>query len=77
LASNGVVIPDLGVFVFPDEIALDYSMGEEWNPANVAAFFELLIQLQGIDPTAVITPSQVYFGPESHERFARALALFR
>src|SRR5688572_8464470 len=31
--SNGVPIPDLGLFVFPSQLVLDYRMGPEWSEA--------------------------------------------
>jgi hypothetical protein len=44
LKFAGVVLPDLGVFVWPDELTLDYRMGLEWGP-QLVALFELLRQL--------------------------------
>jgi hypothetical protein len=52
LAFDNVVIPDLGVFVFPEEIALDYRMGRDWDERRVLALFELLRQFVGLDPNA-------------------------
>ncbi|HBI43818.1 MAG TPA: hypothetical protein DDY78_13355 [Planctomycetales bacterium] len=45
LQFAGVVIPDLGVFVWPDEVTLDYRMGPEWGRRQLLALFELLRQL--------------------------------
>jgi hypothetical protein len=45
LAFDGVVIPDLGVFVWADELTLDYRMGPEWGGPQLLALFELLRQL--------------------------------
>ena len=50
IQSNGIILPDLGVFVFPDQRALDYRMGPEWEPARVEAFFGLLLALARFDP---------------------------
>jgi hypothetical protein len=50
IQSQGVTLPDLGAFVFPDQLALDYRMGAEWGPAKVEAFFGLLSALAGFDP---------------------------
>ncbi len=68
----GAVIPDLGVFVFPDMIALDYRMGAEWDAAKLAALFELLRQLQLIDPNASISLSETFFSPVWRTRFSAA-----
>ncbi len=43
ISFGEAVIPDLGVFVFPDAICLDYRMGPEWG---LKALFDLLNQLQ-------------------------------
>ena len=42
---DGSVIPDLGVFVWTDELTLDYRMGPEWGRPQLMALFELLRQL--------------------------------
>jgi hypothetical protein len=42
LVSAGTPIPDLGVFVHPDGLVLDYRMGSAWGPQQVTALFELL-----------------------------------
>ena len=39
------VIPDLGVFLWQDELTLDYRMGPEWGCPQLFALFELLWQL--------------------------------
>ncbi len=48
LEFAGAVIPDLGVFVWPDEVTLDYRMGPEWGPPQLVALFELLRQLVAV-----------------------------
>jgi hypothetical protein len=55
LAYDGEVIPDIGVFVFGDEIALVYRMGREWNAANLKALFGILQAVTRIAPTAKIS----------------------
>lgn len=52
LNCNGVTVPDIGVFVFQEEIALDYRMGEEWDAAKLEAFFGILKELQTLDAGA-------------------------
>ena len=44
----GAVLPDLGVFVWPDELTLDYRMGPEWDRPQLIALFELLRQLVAV-----------------------------
>lgn len=45
LRFRGAVIPDLGVFVWPDEITFDYRAGPEWTEPQLLALFELLRQI--------------------------------
>jgi hypothetical protein len=45
LEFRGTVIPDLGVFVWADEVTLDYRMGPEWDRPQLLALFELLRHL--------------------------------
>ena len=52
---DGTSIPDLGVYVFPDELALNYRMGPEWGPEQVNALFSLLHELTQIDRGARLT----------------------
>jgi hypothetical protein len=76
ISLDGVVIPDLGVFVFPDVISLDYRMGSGWGPAQLGALFELLNRLQQLDSEAVVTlPEEC--AVEAKKRFATALANYR
>ena len=68
---NGVAIPDLGVFVFPDQLALDYRMGPSWGPAEVEALFQLLAELTAFDSRATLSH---HLGPtpEAGARFQEA-----
>src|SRR5258708_1966696 len=45
LLFDGVGVPDLGVFVWPDELTFDYRMGPQWGSPQLLALFELLRQL--------------------------------
>ena len=54
IRSGGITLPDLGVSVDPDGIAIDYRMGDTWNPGMLAAFVELLGDLFVLDPEARI-----------------------
>ncbi len=73
IAFDGVVIPELGVFVFADSICLDYRMGPEWGPAQLRALFDLLRQLQSIDKDSVVTLPEEY-NAEVRNQFAAAFA---
>jgi hypothetical protein len=72
----GAGIPDLGVFVFQDSISLDYRMGADWSAANLTALFELLHQIQHIDPNADISLSKTFFIPEWRARFRTAFTAY-
>jgi hypothetical protein len=52
-------------------VELDYRMGQEWGPAQVAGFFELLRDCCGLDPSAVVVPAE-FEGPPYPDRFLRA-----
>lgn len=52
---NGTTIPDLGVFVFSDQIVLEYRMGPHWSHREVSALFELLTNLVTLDTQASIS----------------------
>ncbi|WP_337176770.1 hypothetical protein [Paludisphaera sp.] len=52
ISAGGTILPDLGVFVFSDEVALDYRMGPEWGEAELGALFELLRILTAAAPEA-------------------------
>ena len=69
--SRDVTLPDLGVFVFPDQLALDYRMGSEWTPVRVEAFFALLADLAAFDPRARISLPEGCV-PEDAARFQNA-----
>ncbi len=73
---GGVELPVLGVFVWPDIIELDYRMGREWGPAQVAGFFELLRDCCALDPASTVAPA-IFEGPPYPERFSRAWSSFR
>lgn len=38
-------IPELGVFVFPDSLALDYRPDDKWDMVTLKAFFEIISTL--------------------------------
>jgi hypothetical protein len=55
IQSGSVAIPDIGVFVFPDQLCLDYRMGTAWGPHELEALFALLAELTALDPQASLS----------------------
>jgi hypothetical protein len=55
LTYEGVVLPDIGVFVFADQIALDYRMGKEWDAVKLNALFGILTEVKRIDSRARVS----------------------
>ena len=72
LTFNGTIVPNLGVFIFSDSIALDYRMGEAWGSAQLWALFDCLHQIQQIAPFAEIVLSDGV-QPEVQQHFLDAL----
>ncbi len=70
LTVKDVTLPDLGVFILPDSIELDYRMGAEWSRDRVAALFLLLCQLANMALSAAIEPSWPE-GPSDPDVFRR------
>jgi hypothetical protein len=75
LVAGGVELPVLGVFVWTDAIELDYRMGPDWGPAQVAGFFELLRDCCALDPGTSVVPEEGE-GPPNNDRFRRAWAAY-
>lgn len=71
VVAGRVELPVLGVFVWPDAIELDYRMGRDWGPSQVAGFFDLLGDCCVLDPGAVVVPAESE-GPPYPDRFLRA-----
>jgi hypothetical protein len=68
-----VILPDLGVFVFRHELALDYRMGPEWDEPRLLALFELLRRLAVLDSRARVRLGRGTL-PAVEERFLTAWA---
>ncbi len=68
IVANGVPLPPVGVFVWPDTIELDYRMGSDWGPDQVAGFFELLRDCCRLASGAVVVPAECE-GPPYPDRF--------
>jgi hypothetical protein len=68
LTYEGTVLPDIGVFVFGDQIALDYRMGKEWNAVKLRALFGILKEAKRIDSRARIS-IESYASPQVRKQF--------
>lgn len=71
IEAQGSSLPDLGVFVFDDQLALDYRMGARWSASSLIGLFTLLSELVALDPAALV--ARVPSGDSSApDRFASA-----
>lgn len=59
IAFNARRLPDLGVYILPDAVAIDYQCGPEWREPQVNALFELLRRIRRIAPLANITLQEI------------------
>ena len=71
---KGVLIPDIGVSVFKDEITLDYKSGDEWGRREVRAFFDLLGEISLLCPEIEIRPSESFFSSRDRDLFVQVLS---
>jgi hypothetical protein len=76
VVAGGVELPVVGVFVRPDSIELDYRMGREWGPPQIAGFFGLLGDCCALGPGAVIVPAD-FEGPPYPDRFLKAWSSYK
>ena len=76
IRSGATVLPDLGVFVFDDELALDYRMGPDWGPAKLCAFFDLVADLTSLDSDATLSFAEQYY-PGADKRLTSAWRKFQ
>jgi len=60
----GVPIPPLGAFFDQNAVALDYRMGEDWNPPVLAAFARLLDAMRALAPNIPLHARPDGGGPE-------------
>lgn len=51
---DGVTLPDLGAFIFRDEITLDYRRGSEWTEKVIKAFLRLIKTVMVTSPEIII-----------------------
>jgi len=73
---SGENVPDLGVFVFPDRIAIDYRMGPEWAISAVVGLFEILDALLGLSDSPTMTHRNNIRDPDG-SRFRNAWTRYR
>jgi hypothetical protein len=76
ISINGIAIPDLGLFVWTDELTLDYRMGKEWSGSVLCAFFELLYELTAIEPNLKLDLGDNVL-PQVNREFCDAFAWYR
>ncbi|MFC7516354.1 hypothetical protein ACFQUU_15170 [Herbaspirillum sp. GCM10030257] len=69
LESDGVILPDLGVFVDPHSMVLDYRMGAEWGDSKVASFIAMLRELVRLGGTITVP----WWGAEGEQAFREAI----
>jgi hypothetical protein len=69
--SNGVAIPQIGVFVSTHRLILDYRMGSHWSEAEVKALFEVLAEIVMLDPQASLSLEESVL-PEMQSTFRQA-----
>jgi len=72
---SDIILPDLGVFVFDNAIALDYEKGKAWGKPQIKAFFELLgtVFSKAVGPRLKFNADT---GKDENARFTHALAAF-
>jgi len=55
-SSSGKSVPDLGVFVLSSNyISLDYRMGAYWNTEAVIGLFEIMLVLESLSKSTIIS----------------------
>jgi hypothetical protein len=70
IAGSDCKIPDLGVFVFTDCLAVDYRMGPDWGPHEIQSLLALLRQLSGLGGVVSVP----WWGADGELDFREALA---
>jgi hypothetical protein len=68
--GSDVTIPDLGVFVFPDSLTIDYRMGADWGEPQIDSLLKLLSQLRQLGGTVSVP----WWGVEGERDFLNALS---
>ncbi|MBO6518563.1 MAG: hypothetical protein JJ900_16840 [Rhodospirillales bacterium] len=73
---EGTTMPDLGVYVFPGQLALDYRKGTGWNAEVLGALFLLLADLSALDEAASLGLDD-HAPAEDEQKFQRAWIMFQ
>lgn len=55
LTMNGILIPDLSIGIYSNQVRFDYEVGPEWGPPQLQALFEFLLEIQVIAPKCDIS----------------------
>jgi hypothetical protein len=75
IEMSGVRLPDLGVWIFDDQIAINYRMGEEWGSTTLRALLGLLLAISHLDPKSSVTLDPKAL-PDVAERFRTCWSRF-
>jgi hypothetical protein len=69
VTCSGCSIPDLGVFVDPDSLTLDYRMGSPWGEREIQSLLALLRQLRALGGVVTVP----WWGADGELAFLGAL----
>jgi len=69
VTGSGYSIPDLGVFVDPDSLTLDYRMGSPWGEPEIQSLLALLRQLKDLGGVVAVP----WWGADGERAFLCAL----
>ncbi|MFZ2960587.1 MAG: hypothetical protein WA705_27220 [Candidatus Ozemobacteraceae bacterium] len=69
------IIPELGVFIFENAIALDYQMGRQWSESTLEALFSLVRFLVRNGENPVVTHEESD-RPMARQRFEAAISRY-
>ena len=76
LSFDGLQLPQLSVWLAPNEISLDYRMGPHWNEQTFTAFFGLLRKMQSLAPRARVFQADEGCYGSPNEEFSETFLLF-
>ncbi|MBF0499815.1 MAG: hypothetical protein HQM09_06765 [Candidatus Riflebacteria bacterium] len=75
ITTDEGIVPELGVFVFDNAIALDYQPGKQWNASALAGFFHLMSSLVRCGEKAIVTHEES-IPPLARQRFDIAFSRY-
>jgi len=76
LKMDGVIIPQLGIFVENGRLSLDYRMGLEWEPIEVEALFKLLYSMVKSAPNLKVRHADEGCYDKPNKEFTDAFAKY-